>query len=290
MRAPYSLGSGSSLARNILYRVAWRQTGIDESTLQVEPGLIPVLAQPAKVGIISATLIEDKRDDPTDSTRGIYTSLDFGFATKALFSGSDFGRFLGRNSTYHRLTSKLILARTTTIGLLEPVTSRYRDRTGFDIPLPERFFAGGAASHRGFPENQAGPRDLVTGFPIGGDAVFVNGLELRFPLIGQNLGGVFFHDAGNVYSNLSNFSFRIKQKNVEEFNTMVHAVGFGIRYQTPIGPFRVDLAYALNPVDFEGFRGTREELIGLSLPELLGRRERQSLGRFQFHFSLGQSF
>ena len=130
----------------------------------------------------------------------------------------------------------------------------------------------------------------MTGFPIGGETVFVNGVELRFPLIGQNLGGVLFHDAGNVYSSLSNFSFRVKQKNIEDFNYMVHAVGFGIRYQTPIGPFRVDIAYALNPTDFVGFRGTREELIDLSLPELLARRERQSLGHFQFHFSLGQSF
>jgi outer membrane protein assembly complex protein YaeT len=284
------LGQRINLARNVLYRVAWRQTGIDESSLQVQPGLIPVLAQPAKVGIISATLIEDKRDDPTDSTRGIYTSLDFGLATKALFSGSDFGRFLGRNSTYHRLSSKLILARTTTFGLLEPISGRYRQRTGFDIPLPERFFAGGAASHRGFPENQAGPRDSVTGFPVGGDTVFMNGLELRFPLIGNNLGGVFFHDAGNVYENLSKFSFRLRQKGDEDFNFMVHAVGFGVRYQTPIGPFRVDLAYTVNPTDFVGFRGTREELIGLTLPELLARRERQSLGHFQFHFSLGQSF
>ena len=284
------LGQRVSLARNILYRVAWRQTSIDQTTLQVQPGLIPVLAQPAKVGIISATLIEDKRDDPTDSTRGIYTSLDFGIASKALLSGSDFGRFLGRNSTYHRINSKLVFARTTTFGLLEATTSRYRDRTGFDIPLPERYFAGGAASHRGFPENQAGPRDLVTGFPIGGDTVFVNGLELRFPLIGESLGGVLFHDAGNVFANVSRFNFRFTQKDDEDFNYMVHAVGFGIRYQTPIGPFRVDLAYTLNPTNFVGFRGTREELIGLSLPELLARRERQSLGHFQFHFSLGQSF
>jgi outer membrane protein assembly factor BamA len=284
------LGQRVSLARNILYRVAWRQTGIDQSSLQVEPSLIPVLAQPAKVGIISATLIEDKRDDPTDSTNGIYTSLDFGIASKALLSGSDFGRFLGRNSTYHRINSKLVFARTSTFGLLEATTSRYRDRTGFDIPLPERYFAGGAASHRGFPENQAGPRDSVTGFPIGGDTVFVNGLELRFPLIGESLGGVLFHDAGNVFANVGKINFRFKQKDDEDFNYMVHALGFGIRYQTPIGPFRVDLAYTLNPTNFVGFRGTRDELIGLSLPELLARRERQSLGHFQFHFSLGQSF
>jgi outer membrane protein insertion porin family len=284
------LGQRINIARNVLYRVAWRQTGIDEGSLQVDPGLIPVFATPAKVGIISATLIEDKRDDPTDSTRGIYTSLDFGVASKALFSGADFGRFLGRNSTYHRINSKLVIARTTTFGLLEPLTGRFRQRTGFNIPLPERFFAGGAVSHRGFPENQAGPRDSVTGFPIGGDMVLVNGVEARFPLFGESLGGVLFHDAGNVYQDMRKFSLRFKQRDVEDFNYTVHAVGFGIRYQTPIGPFRVDLAYTINPPSFVGFRGTREELIGLPLPELLARREQQSVGRFQFHFSLGQSF
>ena len=284
------LGQRVSLARNVLYRLAWRQTSIVQDTLKVDPGLIPVLAQPAKVGIVSATLIEDKRDDPTDSTRGIYTSLDFGVASKALLSGSDFGRFLGRNSTYHRLSSKLVLARTTTFGVLEALTGRYRRSSGFDIPLPERFFAGGAASHRGFPENQAGPRDLLTGFPIGGAAILTNGLELRFPLIGQNLGGVLFHDAGNVYESLSKISFRVKQRADDDFNYMVHAVGIGFRYQTPIGPFRVDLAYALNPTRFFGFRGTRAELLDLILQNQPVPLQRQSVGNFQFHFSLGQSF
>jgi outer membrane protein insertion porin family len=284
------LGQRVRLGRNILYRLAWRQTGIVQETLQVDPGLIPVFAVPAKVGIVSATLVEDKRDDPIDSTRGIFTSLDFGLAHRGLASGSDFGRFLGRNTTYHRINNKLVIARTLNIGVLEPLTSRFRDQAGFNIPLPERFFAGGAASHRGFPENQAGPRDEVTGFPVGGDFLMVHGLEARFPLLGDSLGGVLFHDAGNVYSDMRRFSFRVRQRNDQDFNHMVHAIGFGIRYRTPIGPFRVDFGYALNPSSFVGFRGTREELIGLPLPELLARRERQSVGRFQFHFSLGQSF
>ena len=49
------------------------------------------------------------------------------------------------------------------------------------VPLPERLYAGGATSHRGFGINGAGPRDLQTGYPVGGKAVFVNTLELRLP-------------------------------------------------------------------------------------------------------------
>ena len=70
------------------------------------------------------------------------------------------------------------------------------------IPIAERFFGGGNLSHRGFPENQAGPRDDSTGFPLGGSAEFFNNTELRFPLLGENVTGVLFHDMGNVYSSI----------------------------------------------------------------------------------------
>ncbi len=48
------------------------------------------------------------------------------------------------------------------------------------IPLPERFFAGGGTSLRGFALNQAGPRDS-TGFPVGGQALLAFNQEFRFP-------------------------------------------------------------------------------------------------------------
>jgi outer membrane translocation and assembly module TamA len=66
---------------------------------------------------------------------------------------------------------------------------------------------------------------------------------------------------------------------------MVHAVGFGVRYRTPIGPIRVDLAFVPNSPRFMGFEGTREELLFGG-----GVRTEQRISRFQFHFSLGQSF
>ena len=59
--------------------------------------------------------------------------------------------------------------------------------------MPERFFSGGADSLRAFPYNQAGPRDIgapqlpngptsqPTGFPLGGNALFFNNVELRYP-------------------------------------------------------------------------------------------------------------
>src|SRR4029077_20849946 len=128
--------------------------------VKIEPGLIPRLVQPVRVGLVATTLINDRRDDPLNATRGSYTSIDMSFANKFLWSEAAFGRVLARNSSYHRIGRDLVLSRNTTFGLI----GNYGED---DVPLPERFFAGGAVSHRGFPENQAGPRDLLTGFPLG---------------------------------------------------------------------------------------------------------------------------
>ena len=60
---------------------------------------------------------------------------------------------------------------------------------------------------------------------------------------------------GNVYSTIR-ISIRSKQRDLNDFNYLVHAVGFGIRYRTPVGPIRGDLAYSINPPSYLGFSGT----------------------------------
>jgi outer membrane protein assembly factor BamA len=162
------------------------------------------------------------------------------------------------------------------------------------IPLPEHFFGGGDTSHRGFAYNQAGPRDLTTGFPLGGNFLFFNQTELRFPLIGDNIGGVLFHDAGNIYTDVNHFSLRQTQRNVQDFNYMVHAVGIGIRYRTPIGPFRVDLAYSINSPGFIGFKASsQQDLINAGVNPCQTQPAKcvlQNSGHFQYFFSIGQTF
>ncbi|HBY64142.1 MAG TPA: outer membrane protein assembly factor BamA, partial [Solibacterales bacterium] len=274
-----NFGQRLSRSNSFQYRLGYRRVTVDENTLNIRPDLIPVFAQPARVGFVGASFIQDRRDDPLDPRRGLYNTVDFSLATRWLASQTQYFRFVIRNATYHRIGRDIVFARLLNAGWL------YNYGPSF-IPLPERFFAGGATAHRGFPENQAGPRDFTTGFPVGGNTFAVNSMELRFPLIGQNIGGVLFHDAGNVYSSLNNLSFRLRQRNIQDFDYMVHAVGFGLRYRTPIGPVRIDLAYVPNSPRFLGFEGTREELLrGAGRPDVL-----QRISRFQFHFSLGQTF
>jgi outer membrane protein assembly factor BamA len=275
----------------LLYRYTYRHVVVDESTLKISPYLIPLFSQPDRVGEVSWSMIQDRRDDPIDTHKGIYNTLDISAAPRALGSEITFGRFLGRNSTYHPIGKKLVLARSTSFGIVHPLHNVTDPNTA--IPLPEHFFSGGASSERGFPELQAGPRDTATGFPLGGTALLMNQTELRFPLLGDDIGGVLFHDMGNVYSSPSSISFRTDQHGLGDFDYMNHAVGFGIRYRTPIGPVRMDFAYSINPPRFYGFKGSFSDLLSAGPMPCMSQPYNcvaQSISHFQFFFSIGQTF
>lgn len=282
-----------SKAMTVFGRYTYRRVIVDSDSLKISPLLIPLLAQPVRVGVISGSVVEDRRDEPVDPRKGVYSSIDLGVAEGAFGSQRNFVRFLGRNATYHPVSRKWVLARNTTVGALRAFN--YSGDPVQAIPLGERFFSGGGTSHRGFPEQQAGPRDLVTGFPLGGSAVLFNQMELRMPLIGENISGVLFHDAGNVYSGLGDISFRVRQRDLQDFNYMVHAAGFGIRYRTPVGPLRVDIGYGLNPPRFFGFdsNATRQDLLEAGVDPCRTQPDRcvvQRISRIQFSFSIGQTF
>jgi outer membrane protein assembly complex protein YaeT len=289
-----------------LFRFAYRRVSASQIVIPVL--LIPQLLQPVRLGILSANLIRDRRDNATNPHRGSLNSVDLRIAARFLGSQRSFGAALIRNATYYQLTKNLVLARQTEFGIIQPFAAPPGLSEAQSVPLPERFFAGGADSLRAFAFNEAGPRDTgapvtpggpasqATGFPLGGNALFTNNVELRFPLIGENISGVLFHDMGNVFSSVSDMSLRFKQRNLQDFDYTVHAAGLGIRYRTPVGPVRVDLAYVLNPPSFEGFEGTPQELLQCnpndpaSASKSVCQVTTQNTGRLQFFFSIGQTF
>jgi outer membrane translocation and assembly module TamA len=228
-----------------------------------------------------------------------------------------------KNSTYYpffrnrRTGVGFVFARSTSVGIENPFGDTVLLGPGAEpptgrtlIPLPERFYMGGGSSHRGFGLNQAGPRDPFTGFPIGGSALFLNNLELRFPTVTlpylhDNIGFTVFHDVGNVFSSPQNMisslgvwhqpnpsacfvEVGINNKDSKcDYNYLSHAIGLGVRYQTPIGPLRLDFGYNLNPPFFPSFtnivtnseNGTHTGQFGF-----------QRAGHLNFSFSIGQSF
>jgi outer membrane protein assembly complex protein YaeT len=274
-----------------LYRYTYRHVTVDQSTLKISPYLIPLFSQPDRVGEVSWSMVQDRRDDPIDPHKGIYNTMDLSLAPRAFGSEISFGRFLGRNATYHPIGKKYVLARATSFGIVHPLRNVASPNTA--IPLAEHFFSGGSTSERGFPDLQAGPRDTTTGFPLGGTALLMNQTELRFPLLGENIGGVLFHDMGNVYTSPSAISFRTDQHGMSDFDYMNHAVGFGIRYKTPIGPVRLDLAYSINPPRFIGFAGSFSDLLSAGQYPCMTQPYNcvaQRISHFQFFFSIGQTF
>ncbi len=287
-------------ASTLVLRFAYRR--VSTGNINIPALLVPQLSQPVRIGILSASYIQDHRDNPADAHHGFWNTLDAGLAGNFFGSQRNFARLLGRNATYTPLGRNLVLARQTQFGVIIPFNVQPGTSHFESIPLPERFYGGGGVSMRGFGDNQAGPRDIgvgttpATGFPIGGNALFFNNVELRFPLLGPNITGVFFEDMGNIYTTPSDISFAYKQKNIQDFNYAVQATGFGIRYRTPLGPVRVDLSYVLNPTRYFGF-STSESFQDLltcnnenygKTPQCTATQQR--LGHFQFFFSIGQAF
>ena len=77
--------------------------------------------------------------------------------------------------------------------------------------------------------------------------LFIFNSEGRFPIpVKKGLGGVIFYDGGNVYSRIGFSRF---------FRNYSNTLGFGLRYDTPVGPVRIDIGRNLNPVP--GFKSTQ---------------------------------
>jgi outer membrane protein assembly complex protein YaeT len=291
-----------SRTTTLIYRMSWQRVSIDPNSLVIDPTLVPLYTKPVRLAIPSFTYLRDTRDNPIDSTKGSYTLADLGLATSALGSQANFGKVLLQNSTYYRFKKRWILARNTQIGVLHPYgTNNFLGTPppgslpseATSVPLPELFFAGGSNSLRGFSINQAGPRDQQTGYPIGGQGLFVNNVELRtppvqLPYVGDNLSLVFFHDMGNVFATASQIAsgmLRLHQPSIAacsppgsmvlcNFSYNPQAIGTGIRYRTPVGPVRFDLGYNFNPTRY---------------PIQLDNKV-EALRRINVFFSIGQTF
>jgi translocation and assembly module TamA len=106
----------------------------------------------------------------------------------------------------------------------------------FSLPPDQRFYGGGSGTIRGYPYQLVGPKFPATvkfpynDIPIGGTAIAAGSLEFR-QRFGAHWGGAFFVDGGQVSASLKPLptDFRV-------------GVGVGVRYYTPIGPIRLDVA------------------------------------------------
>jgi outer membrane protein assembly factor BamA len=302
-------GALLSKANTLVYEFNFRRVKVEADSLQVAPSEIAELSTAARVAGPSLTWIRDTRDSPLDALRGTYTSFQEFLSDKDFGAQAEFNRLDLSNSSYYSFgKGRYVLARNTRYGQERAFGTPSEEL----IPLPERLYAGGATSLRGFSMNAAGPRDPETGYPVGGAGALINSTELRLPpptlpWLGNTVSFVLFHDMGNVFTNAADAwasALRTRQpdrdtcKNTAlpsptppsnstgmegscSFNYFSHAPGLGLRYHTPVGPIRFDFSYNLNPPIYPVIY----DYSNPSAPPHVGEA-----GHFNFFFSLGQTF
>jgi outer membrane protein assembly complex protein YaeT len=209
----------------------------------------------------------DSRNDLFFPTRGQRIFFSAEYADSFLGSDIKLTRLTGGVRYFYSLTKSTILGMRYRTGLIVQGQDK-------NLPIAEKFFNGGENTVRSFKQSELGPQDS-DGNPVGGLANNVINIELRQRLIG-NLTGSFFLDFGNVSPNRSRDeqdkeAYDSKSEIMSDtfsqyFKDFRSGVGFGLQYQLPVGPARLDFAF--NP----------------------DRDSDRNEDFFVFHFSVGMAF
>jgi translocation and assembly module TamA len=231
--------------------------------LRIHPAIAEAVAEdiglvdPYRVAFLDQSVAYDRRDNILDAHEGYY--LELRLEESGPWSGSqyDYFKITGDARGYLPLTRRLVAAARLSAG----------DTLSGDLPITQRYFWGGASSHRGFGNRQLAP--VVTSddpeigsIQVGGETLASTSAELRYDvteLWERWLGVVAFVDAGDVTNEIGALDLANPH----------WATGLGLRYNTPVGPIRVDLGYRLNRT---------------------GPGEPEAGSRFAFHLSLGEAF
>jgi outer membrane protein insertion porin family len=176
------------------------------------------------VSSLTPALLLDLRDDVFNPHRGALYGIALKEALRELWSQADFSKLTVQGSWFQPVDTS-VLAFSARAGMAWPF------RGTSEVPLHERFYAGGSTTVRGFTQDSIGPSSVDANgdvIPQGGQSMAIFNIELRLHP-GEGLGFVLFTDAGNVWPK--------QEINLDDFRA---SYGVGIRYGTPVGPLRID--------------------------------------------------
>lgn len=183
------------------------------------------------VSSVTPGMIWDLRDDPFNPRRGSLHGIAVKEAPKVLGSEAYFTKATFQTSWFVPVGGTTVLALSARAGRAWP-----HGETP-EVPLHERFYVGGGNTIRGYLQDSVGPQKVSidgTITPTGGDRMVLFNLELRFGRA-EGLGIVLFADSGNVWVN-----------EAVDLHDLRASAGIGIRYQTPVGPLRLDYGQKMN--------------------------------------------
>jgi outer membrane protein insertion porin family len=200
-------------------------------TTDVKPDVILTKEDTGTLAIsgIKPALIYDTRDNPFDPKKGILAGISMKLATFVFLSEVNFIKTEVYGSTFHKMSKRITLALSARGGVAYGLGSTEQ------LPLVERFFLGGRSTVRGYAQDTLGPKGPDGTTPTGGNAYLMGNIECRTD-IGRGFGIVPFFDMGNVWLSANDIN-PMKLK---------YTTGLGLRYNTPVGPLRVDYGVKLN--------------------------------------------
>jgi translocation and assembly module TamA len=218
-----------------------------------------------QLGLFEQFVAFDTRDNPLDARRGIYAELRMRQGGRAAGGDFFFVTITPELRGYLSPTDQLTLAARVRYGQI---------LAGPGLPVTERYYSGGASNHRGFPQRRLSPAAVdeqgeLTPVAIGGEAMLETSVEARLDLFHfreQWVGIATFLDGGRVTT---------RPAVLDPFDPteLYWAAGAGLRYDTPVGPLRVDAGYRLN-------RHGNDYLVS----------DRTVWDRIALHLSIGEAF
>ena len=209
----------------------------------------------------------DRRDDVVDPHNGYYVTAGYKYAFPFWKAEARYHKFSGQAAAFRRVGGA-VFAVSARAGAIWPYGPK-----GIQIPIAERFFAGGRSTNRAFDTDllgiqgatvdydaQATPHEdkTTTGscapaFPlrdfdcnfgpriVGGNGFLSINAELRIPIF-DSFGGTVFYDAAQVWQDPAQIRLSL-----EGASGLRQGVGVGLRYMTPIGPVRVEYGWPVSP-------------------------------------------
>jgi len=266
-----------SLTPQVSFQVGYRWERVDVGSTQPgitanELALIARYPTNTTVSAPFAQVARDTRDNAFDPTRGMYSVARIEFANQLFLTSknSSFVKLDLRNQWTWPVGYKAragVVALGLRVGLAKPTASSAQN-----LPLSERFFAGGPFSFRGVEPDALGVqaqvplRDPVTNAvevgangpitystPVGGQGLALINLEYRFPILGPSVWGEVFVDSGQVYQSLTRLPAAELQAQVQDGNPSAAfppfrtALGFGLIFKIGV-PLKVEYAADLNRI------------------------------------------
>ncbi len=196
-----------------------------------------------------------------DAQRGVSLSIAVEQAGRIIPGDFTYTELVAEGRHYLRLGRRIVLANRLRYGSIDAPEQNDPSATSNEVvPYFKRYFLGGSTSLRGWGRYEVAPL-TESGLPVGGLSVLEASSEVRVRL-GGKLSAVVFVDAGGVGRSAWNVTGEGLRADA----------GPGLRYQTPVGPVRVDFGYQLTPIDGLVVKGDPETR------------------HWRVHISIGQAF